>query len=247
MRLRCTLEKNQVKEMKKLLLLMLAGVVILMSCNVPVQSEKIKVITEDYPPYNYADAQGNIVGQSTDIVRAIMSQVDDDSPIEIMPWEQGYGMAQEQPNVALYSVARTGDREHLFMWVGPIGSYENWLYAKKGSSIHVNSLDEAKTVGKIAAVKDEAGQQELAAQGFINFVYTDSTTDGLKKLVSGDADLWLGTSEGIASVATEAGVNPDDLQPAVYVYKADLFLAFNKNTAFSTVEAWQKALDSLKK
>jgi hypothetical protein len=69
----------------------------------------------------------------------------------------------------------------------------------------------------------------------------------LKKLVSGDADLWLGTSEGIASVATEAGVNPDDLQPAVYVYKADLFLAFNKNTAFSTVEAWQKALDSLKK
>ena len=117
--------------MKKLLLLMLAGVVILMSCNVPVQSEKIKVITEDYPPYNYADAQGNIVGQSTDIVRAIMSQVGDDSSIEIMPWEQGYGMAQEQPNVALYSVARTGDREHLFMWVGPIGSYENWLYAKR--------------------------------------------------------------------------------------------------------------------
>ena len=233
--------------MKKLLLLMVAGVIVLMSCNAPVQNEKIKVITEDYPPYNYADAQGNIVGQSTDIVRAVMSKVGDDSPIEIMPWEQGYAMALEQPNVALYSVARTGEREHLFMWVGPIGSYENWLYAKKGSSVHVNSLDEAKTVGKIAAVKDEAGQQELAAQGFINFVYTGSTADGLKKLMAGEADLWLGTSEGVASVAKEAGVNPDDLQPAVYVYKADLFMAFNKNTAFSTVETWQKALDSLKK
>jgi polar amino acid transport system substrate-binding protein len=233
--------------MKKLLLLLVAGVMVLISCNAPVQTEKIKVITEDYPPYNYADAQGNIIGQSTDIVKAIMGKVGDDSPIEILPWEQGYAMTLEQPNTALYSVARTGEREHLFMWVGPIGSYENWLYAKKGSSVHVNSLDDAKTVGKIAAVKDEAGQQELAAQGFINFVYTGSTADGLKMLMAGDVDLWLGTSEGVASVAKEAGVHPDDLQPAVYVYKAALFMAFNKNTAFSTVETWQEALDSLNK
>jgi hypothetical protein len=66
-------------------------------------------------------------------------------------------------------------------------------------------------------------------------------------LMAGDVDLWLGTSEGVASVAKEAGVNPDDLQPAVYVYKADLFMAFNKNTAFSMVETWQEALDSLNK
>ncbi len=233
--------------MKKLLLLIVVSAIVLMSCNTPVASNKVKVITEDYPPYNYADNQSNIVGQSTDIVRAIMSKVGDDSPIELLPWEQGYAQTLEQPNVALYSVARTGDREHLFMWVGPIGSYENWLYAKKGSSVHVNSLDDAKEVGKIAAVKDEAGQQNLAAQGFINFVYTDSTADGLKKLMSGDADLWLGTSEGLASVASEAGVNPDDIQPAVYVYKADLFIAFNKNTPYATVEAWQKALESLPK
>jgi ABC-type amino acid transport substrate-binding protein len=233
--------------MKKLILLLVVGAILLMSCNAPVPNEKIKVITEDYPPYNYKDAQGNIVGQSTDTVRAIMGKVGDDTPIELMSWEQGYARVLEQPNVALYSVARTGEREHLFMWVGPIGSYENWLYAKKGSTVHVNSLDDAKAVGKIAAVKDEAGQQKLAAQGFINFVYTDSTVDGLKKLMTGETDLWLGTSEGIASVAKEAGVNPDDIQPAVYVYKSDLFIAFNKNTAYATVEAWQKALDSLNK
>lgn len=233
--------------MRKLLALLFACVFISISCSSPAPAEQIRILAEDYPPFNYVDETGHVVGQSTDVVKSIMSKVGEDLDIEVMPWSQAYRLVQNQPGTALYSVARTAERERMFMWVGPIGTYENWLYAKKGSGVQVNNLAEAKAVQAIAVVKDEAGQQKLASEGFINFVFTDTIANGLKKLEAGEADLWLGTRESVEIIAKEIGISPDDLEPVVFVHKADLYLAFNKNTAYSTVDAWQKALDGLKK
>jgi polar amino acid transport system substrate-binding protein len=234
--------------MRKLLAVLLTGVFIFTACGGPAPApEKVRILAEDYAPFNYVDAKGSVVGSSADIVKAAMVKLGNNIPIEVMLWAQAYDLTLSNPGTGLFSMARSPEREHLFMWVGPIGSYENWLYVKKGSDLRVSSLDEAKAVEKIAVVKDEAGQLKLADQGFINFVYTDTSVDGLKKLMSGQADLWMGTREGINIVAAKAGVNPDDLQPVVFVLRSDLYLAFNKNTDYATVEAWQKALDSLKK
>jgi polar amino acid transport system substrate-binding protein len=233
--------------MRKLIAILLAGIFILTACNVPAAETKIRVLSEEYPPFNYTDGKGNFTGTSTEVVKSVMSKLGVNIPIEVMTWDKSYDVVQKEPGAALFSMARSPEREHLFMWVGPIGSYENWLYAKKGSSVKVSSLEEARAVRKIAAVKDEAGQIKLAQQGFINFEITATTPDGVKKLMSGDVDLWLGTKDDLDLVAKNAGINPDDLEPAVFVHKLDLYLAFNKNTPFATVDAWQKALDSLKK
>jgi polar amino acid transport system substrate-binding protein len=187
------------------------------------------------------------VGSSTEIVKGIINKLGENITIEVMPWAQAYDIVLSEPDTALYSMARTPERENLFMWVGPIGSYENWLYAKKGSSTRVSNLDEAKTVNAIAVVKDEAGQQKLAQQGFINFVYTDSTADGLTKLAAGQADLWLGTGADVDLVAKKAGVDPAGIEAVAFVHKVDLYIGFNKNTAYATVLLWQATLDSLKK
>jgi polar amino acid transport system substrate-binding protein len=233
--------------MKRLVAVLLTGIFLLMACSGPVPADKLRVLTEEYPPYNYTDEKGVLTGSSTGLVKAIIGKLGLDTKIEVLPWAQAYELVLNNPNVALYSTARTPERERNFMWVGPIGSYENWLYAKKGSAIRVNSLDEAKTVKTIAAVKDEAGQQKLAEQGFINFAFSGSTVDGLKKLMAGEADLWLGTRADVELVAAKAGVDATQLEPAVFVHKVDLYIAFNKNIPFATVEQWQKALDSLKK
>ena len=233
--------------MKRLVAILLAGIFVLMACAGPVQTDKLRILTEEYPPYNYTDEKGTLTGSSTGLVKATIGKLGLDTKIEVLPWAQAYELVLNNPNVALYSTARTPERERSFMWAGPLGSYENWLYAKKGSSTRVNSLDEAKAVKSIAAVKDEAGQQKLAELGFINFAFTNSTVDGLKKLMAGEADLWLGTRADVELVAKKAGVDVTQLEPAVFVHKVDLYIAFNKNMPFAMVEQWQKALDSLKK
>ena len=233
--------------MKGLIFVIIAGILLITACSSPVQTNKLRVMTEEYPPFNYTDAQGNLVGSSTGTVKSIISKLGENITIEVLPWAKAYETLLVDPNTSLYSMARTPERENLFMWVGPIGSYENWLYAKKGSTTRVSSLDDAKTVKGIAVVKDEAGQQKLAQEGFINFIYADSTADGLKKLVAGQADLWLGTGADVDLVANKAGVDPAAIEAAVFVHKVDLYIGLNKNTPYATVQAWQKALDSLKK
>ena len=232
--------------MKRLVAILMAGLFIISACSAPAAETRVRILSEEYPPYNYTDDKGNFIGSSTEVVKAVMGKLGVNTPIEVMPWAKSYDLVLKEPGTALYSMARSVEREHMFMWVGPIGTYENWLYAKKGSNVRVNTLENARAVGKIAAVKDEAGQINLAQQGFINFEFTATTPDGLKKLMSGDVDLWLGSKADLDITAKKAGVNPDDLEPAVFVHKLDLYIAFNKNTPFATVDAWQKALDSLK-
>jgi polar amino acid transport system substrate-binding protein len=233
--------------MNKLLALLLVGVIMVLACSAPVQTVKLRVIAEEFPPFNYVDEKGNVVGKSTETVRAIMNKLGQDILIEVMPWTESYTLVQKEPGVALYSTARTAERENMFQWVGPLASYENWLYARKGSGVRVSSLDQAKAVKKIAVVKNAAGHQVLAGLGFNNFEFTSSTPDGLKQLMAGNVDLWVGTMDESAFVAKKAGINPNEIEPAVLVHKIGLYIAFNKNTPQTTVQEWQKALDSLKK
>ena len=233
--------------MKRLCFALIAGILLITACTTPTQPAKLRVLTEEYPPFNYTDAGGNLVGSSSEAVKGILNKLGENITIEVMPWAQAYETVLAEPDTALYSMARTTERENVFMWVGPIGSYENWLYAKKGSNIRVSSLDEARTVTGIAVVKDEAGQQKLAQLGCINFVYTDSTADGLKKLVVGEVELWLGTGADVDLVAKKAGVDPAEIEAVAFVHKVDLYIGFNKNTPYATVLAWQNALDSLKR
>ncbi len=71
--------------------------------------------------------------------------------------------------------------------------------------------------------------------------------EGLKKLVAGEVDLWLGSKEMLEMAARKYSINPDDVEPVVFVHRLDLYMAFNKSIPLATVDAWQEALDSLKK
>jgi polar amino acid transport system substrate-binding protein len=212
----------------------------------------LRIITEVYPPYNFVDKNNNIVGQSTEIVQAIMQKTGAQATIEVMPLSQGLAIAEKGPRVAIYSLNRTPQREDLFKWAGPIGYYEQAFYAKRGSAtgaivLFYSQLEDAKKVEKIGVYQGDAGAQFLESQGFTNLDYSLTDAEALKKLMDGTVQLWLGNKDGLAITAAQAGVNPDDLvmMPAV-VIRADLYIAFSKDIPNSTVIAWQTALDALK-
>jgi polar amino acid transport system substrate-binding protein len=237
--------------MRVWLTILVAAAILLIGCNVACSptpaTSQLRIITESYPPYNFVDKNNNVTGQSTDIVRAIMEKTDTQANIEVVPLSEGLALAEKGPGVVIYSLNRTPQRENLFKWVGPIGYYEQAFYAKKGSTITVNKLEDAKKVGSIGVYKGDAGAQFLASQGFTNLDYSLTDSEALKKLMDGTVQLWLGNKNGLAVTAQQAGVNPDDLvmMPTV-VIQADLYIAFSKDVPDSTVAAWQGALDSLK-
>jgi len=215
------------------------------SCVVP--DGKLRVITEENPPYNFTDERGNITGQSTEIVRSIMSKTGSDASIEIMPWSKGYDIVQNQTNTMVYSTGRMPFREQMFKWVGPIGFADEWFYARRGSNISITSLDDARKVKSIAVYKDDANQLYLIEKGFTNLDVSENDVQCIKKLMDGKVDLWVAPTQGFQFIAYEAGINPAEIEPVSFLRRADWYIAFNRLTPDTTIETWQKALDDMKK
>ena len=241
-------EFNAMKVCLAVLLIVALGMVACdMTTSTTTSADELRIITEISPPYNFIDKDYQITGQSTEIVQAIMEATGIHAEIETMPWSEGLALAEEGPGIVLYSTNRTPQREELFKWVGPIGSYEQAFFAKKGSGLQIKSLEDAMKVDKIGVYKDDAGAQFLESQGFENLDISMTDAQALQKLMKGDVDLWLGTKDGLALMAEEAGVNVDNLElmPTV-VIKANLYIAFSKEVSDSIVNEWQAALDKLK-
>jgi len=207
----------------------------------------IRVITEEQYPLNYAGADGTVTGQATDVVRGILSRLNQTANITILPWNEGYALARAGPGVALYSTARTDEREHLFKWVGPVSSYDYVLYAKNGTNFPINSLESVKRAGaRICVVKDDFRYQYLLENGFENITTTGSDNECIRQLMAGSAGLWLGSSVNARETARNEGIDPSAFHEVFHVRTVQTYIAFSPDTPDSVIGAWQGALDAMK-
>jgi ABC-type amino acid transport substrate-binding protein len=213
----------------------------------PATDAGLRIITEEFPPFNYAGAGGNAVGQATEIVNGILARLNQKAAIEILPWSEGYNLARAGPRVALYSTGRTDEREKLFKWVGPVGSFDYMLYARNGSSGQkIDSLEAAKKAGRIGVVKDDVRHQFLLENRFANITTCGSDAECLRNLMAGTTDLWLGSSVNAADIARTEGIDPSAFVALYPVRTVPLYIAFSTDTPGSVIKSWQDALDAMK-
>jgi len=213
----------------------------------PATDAGLRIITEDFPPFNYAGADGKAAGQATDVVNGILTRLNQKAAIEILPWSEGYSLARAGPRVVLYSTGRTDEREKLFKWVGPVASYEYTLYARKGSGLQINSLEAAKKAGRIGVVKDDVRHQFLLENRFENITTCGSDAECLRNLMAGTTDLWLGSSANAADIARKEGIDPSAFTALYPIRTVPLYFAFSTDTPDTVITSWQDALDAMKK
>jgi polar amino acid transport system substrate-binding protein len=206
----------------------------------------IRILTEDFAPFNYRGEDGAVAGQSTDMVREMLYRNNETAEIELMDWPSAYNISLSSPNSMLYSVARTPERESLFSWVGPIGSYEKVFYAKEGTGLSITGLAQAKSAGKICVVKDSARHQFLSDSNISDLLLAQSDSECARQLVFGQALMWLASSDGYARAAQEAGISPDTFVQEYVADTTDLYLAFNKGVPNEAVQEWASALAATK-
>lgn len=228
--------------MKKVFIMALCAVWIFSV--VPALAEGFKIMTEEYPPFNYTE-NGKLTGLSTEVVEALAQKVGNPADIEVKPWARAYAQIQKEDGLILYSMTRTEARENMFKWVGPVASNKWVFFAKKGSGISLASLDDAKKIEKIGTYKDDAAESFLKEQGFTNL---DSVVDdslNVPKLMAGRINLWVvGELQGIYKAKLQ-GVS-DQLEKVMDVKDTQLYIAFSKNTPDDVIAKWQAALDAMK-
>jgi polar amino acid transport system substrate-binding protein len=205
----------------------------------------IQLMTEEYPPVTFMK-DGKVTGFVTDMVREIIGRQRIPDNIRLTSWRNGYDMAVINPNVALFSTERTKEREKLFQWVGPVGKNSAIFYAKKGSGIRVNSLDEARKVAAIATTANWFTEQDLKGRGFTNLVSAPLPINNVRQLIQGEVQLSVFTDITVAEIVKNAGYRMDDLEPVFTLSSSYFYIAMSLGTPLEMVKKWQSTLDSLK-
>ncbi len=214
------------------------------------QAAEIIIVTEEFPPYNYTDpATGDITGFSTEIVRALLKEINVDAKIRSYPWARSYKMAEEIENVMIFSMKRTTKREELFKWVGELIKHKPYFLTVKNKLIKpVDNLEELKKY-TIAAIRKGAIVRGLKADGFPNVIAGTDRDANWKILKGGRIDLWCTDILSARHTIKSLGDNYDDLK-IIYHYKelskSSLYMAFSKQTDDTIVEMFRKGFNQLK-
>lgn len=211
----------------------------------PSPAAELRILAENVVPFNYREA-GEWKGVSADVVKEIIRRQGIEAPIELVPWARGYQMALHEPKVALFSMARTADREDRFHWVGPIGVFRSAFYAARGSSLAIDSLDDARAVERIGTYKDDVRETFLLTRGFTNLDSTNSNESNLRKLLNHRIDLWATSTTEAASVARQMGIDAAAIKHLYTFQEFLMYIAMSKETPREVVAGWQTALDGMK-
>ena len=207
--------------------------------------EIIQMMTEEYPPVTFMK-NGKVSGFVTDMVREISARQGIPDNVRLTRWDEAYKLALNNPNVVLFSAERTAKREKLFQWVGPVGKNSSILYARKGSGIRMNSLEDARKVAAIGTTANWFNEQDLKDRGFTNLVSSPLPTDNVRKLMQGEVQLAVFTDITVADIVKNAGYTMDDLEPVATLSNTYFYIALSLGTPLEVVEKWQSSLDSLK-
>lgn len=204
------------------------------------------IVTESYPPFNY-EKDGKIKGISTLIIDEIQKRVGVSYPKKLIAWNRAFTLTKNKPGYILYTIAHDPHRDSLFKWVGPILSNPAYFYKKKGSSVTINTFEDAKKVRHIGIDINTKGHAYLKNRGFTNVTITPDTKGYYKGLELGRLDLIMASRSASVLRAKSYGIDPSLFESTgVVAYEQELYIAFSYDTPDNVIHQWQKALYELK-
>lgn len=217
-----------------------------LAASLPIGAQTIQAVTEDAPPYTYVE-HGKVVGPVTEVVEQSLQRAGfKDYRVSLYPWARAYDLAQKQPHVLIFLIARTPAREAQFHWTGEIMKIEYHLYRWRGRSVEVPQLDAARAYS-IGVMRDDVRQQYLQSKGFTKLVVSAQPLDNFRKLVSGQVDLVPLTAAEVPSLCKEAAVDCAQLERVLTLHEAStgLYMAYSRPTPPEVVERTRKAFEQL--
>ncbi|MEY8199509.1 MAG: transporter substrate-binding domain-containing protein [Colwellia sp.] len=217
-------------------------------------AEKLIIYTEEFPPFSYTES-GEVIGASTEVIKAIMDKSGMDYQIKSYPWARSYAVVQQQKNAFIYSISRRESREALFQWVGEIVPSKQSVFALKSrTDISVESLNDLKKY-KLGSSVNDARESYLFSKGFTKsdlkqIAGADSYSINYKKLKAKRIDLWPMPNAVAFHLVEQQNEDPTDVLrivlPLTEISQKGYYFAASLKTDPALVEKLSKTLESFK-
>ncbi len=203
---------------------------------------KMRIVTNEEPPTNYYLEEGEFTGTTVDIVEEIKRYLNLDVEIEVMPWARAYETAKTDPNVVLFTAARTQERiDHGFNFIGPVITRKHVLWSKKGNNFNISSIQDIKEQNlRLGAMRGDWREKYFIDLGFSVDDVT-SHKQNLVKLLERGIDLWISSDIEAPPISREVGVSMEEIEIAYIFQEASSYIILSKDTPEETVKEWKKA------
>ncbi|QHJ01543.1 transporter substrate-binding domain-containing protein [Xylophilus rhododendri] len=207
----------------------------------------VRVVTETTPNSFLQD--GRVVGRGTELVELTLQRAGlRDYRIDLYPWARAVDLAQREPNVLIYPIARTADREERFRWVGEIQRIRYFFYALPDRALPpMKQLDEARGL-TIGVVRDDVRHQFLQRKGFTRLVLSGQPLENLRKLLYRQVDLVAMTENEAQRLCEEARPDCAGLARLLPLdeLQLSLFMAYSRATPEDLAQRTTTAFESLR-
>jgi len=212
-------------------------------------AEKIQYMTEQNLPYNF-EKDGELQGIAVDLLLEMGRQTGypvASNDIKMLPWPRGYHILEKTPSTALFSMARTEQRENLFKWVGPIKDHTIAVIAAKGKNLKIESINDLNEL-RIGTILNSAPEQLLITEGYDIDKLDRAVTpeQNIKKLVANRFDAIAYNIDSMRYAMKSLSINPDNYEAVYVLKKTRLYFAYSKETNDAFIDLMNATLKRLK-
>jgi polar amino acid transport system substrate-binding protein len=211
--------------------------------------EKFTWLTEDYPPFNYAE-DGLANGVSVDILVKIFEQLNlsaDRKAIRVGNWADSYETVLKTPGTMLFTMVKNAQRTPLFKWVGPIALHADVVITLKNSGVQISQVSDLNNcfTGVMDGYSSIFTLMDLGVQR-ANIIVYNSLPELYKALENGEVQCIAYSESGHKLVIQALGYAPGFFAALFPIYTSELYYAFNLETTDEMITDFQDQLDKIK-
>lgn len=212
-------------------------------------AKPLTVVTEIIPPYQTKNEDGSVGGYATQVVKRLFQLTGKQPDIIPLPWARAYLMAQNEPNVMIYSMLRTSEREEKFKWVGDLQTQRFYMWGlKKKFTTSFSDISQAKPY-QIVTSKGYSTAHFLVENDFKNVLHTARNDQNVGMLFKERVDI-IFSSEGLLYNRVEKlGYAKEDVIRLLEVepLSRELCIAFSRGSNSHLVSRFQVAFNYLER
>lgn len=205
----------------------------------------LKIVTELSPPHQTIE-ENKVAGASTALVKKLLNEAKLEANFELLPWARAYRQASTDANTLIYSLARTEERERLFVWIGPVAIFELGLVRKSARlDLQIGDLVDLNN-HKVAVQRGDIAAHFFTNRG-IEVIETSDIQSSYQLLVNDRVDFVIDDPRLVVDMATLLKVPNNEFTFVMPVAELSVkgYLAANKNLPSHQISALQKAYTNL--
>lgn len=210
---------------------------------------ELRFITVDEPPANYVDEFGELSGYVTDIVKQLQNQMQIDIFVEVMPEARAIRTLDSSPNVIMFSMSRTKERENKYHWLGHVLT-KRWIFFSKADfPDNISKLSQVlESPKRTGVIRGDIRERWLLGKHAPNIVSLLNYNNAVEMLMRGRIDFLFYESFGVFATLKRLGHSSEEVKSQLVATESDVYIVMSKSKGDSTlVSELQNQITTLKK